>query len=181
MPAESRFELGPALQQADALLSEPHRTLIWATSHTMSEPHRTLIWATPHPTSEPHRTLLLAVLPQLWSLKLCLMADQPPACTSFSAALYIYIIQPFLFVPVLLAVQALLQAGWTTRRLAGYSEQVSQEVASRRGRRARRKDSTESSYWTANRRCRTVRKRENWTSSRRALERGISWKESRRW
>ncbi len=38
--AEPRFELGPAVQQADALQSEPHRTLR----------------ATPHP-NEPHRTL----------------------------------------------------------------------------------------------------------------------------
>ncbi len=53
--AEPRFELGPALQQADALLSEPGRTL-WAMPHPM--------WATPHPDlshaapwSEPRRTL----------------------------------------------------------------------------------------------------------------------------
>ena len=39
--AEPGFELGPAVQQADALLSEPRRTL--------SEPRRTL--------SEPRRTL----------------------------------------------------------------------------------------------------------------------------
>ncbi len=55
--AEPRFELRTALQQADTLLSEPHRTLV---SHTAPcEPRRTLwatppLWATPHPKSTPH-------------------------------------------------------------------------------------------------------------------------------
>ena len=43
--AEPRFELGPAVQQANALQSEPHCTL--------SEPHRTL--------TEPHGTLVLRI------------------------------------------------------------------------------------------------------------------------
>jgi hypothetical protein len=73
--AEPRIELGPALQQADALPTEttphpaePRCTLLshaapyWATPHP-AEPRRTLLshaapcWATPNHT-EPRRTLL---------------------------------------------------------------------------------------------------------------------------
>ncbi len=51
--AELRIELGPALQQADALPTEPRRTI---KSHAApSEPRRT-IRATPH-HSEPRRTI----------------------------------------------------------------------------------------------------------------------------
>jgi len=45
---EPRFELGPAWQQADALLPEPRRTQVWAT------PHPSLSHAAPE--SEPRRT-----------------------------------------------------------------------------------------------------------------------------
>ncbi len=65
--AEPRIELGPVLQQADALLTEPRRTILshaapcWATPHH-TEPCRTMLshaapyWATPHHT-EPRRTI----------------------------------------------------------------------------------------------------------------------------
>jgi hypothetical protein len=67
--AEPRFELGPAKQQADALLSETRRTLtetrrtlaetrrtltetrrtLSETRRTLPETRRTLTWETPHP------------------------------------------------------------------------------------------------------------------------------------
>ncbi len=59
--AEPRFELGPALQQADALLSESRRAHP-CLSHDapLPEPRRTLVWATPHPKSVPRRSLVCA-------------------------------------------------------------------------------------------------------------------------
>ncbi len=58
---EQRFELGPATQQADALLSEPRRTLL---SHAApSEPRRTLR-ATPHPICYPISIILFTRINQ---------------------------------------------------------------------------------------------------------------------
>ncbi len=46
--AEPKFELRAALQQPDAQLTEPRRTLNWATPHpNWATPHPD--WATPHP------------------------------------------------------------------------------------------------------------------------------------
>ncbi len=45
--AEPKIELGPALQQADALPTEPRRTIL---------SHAAPYWATPHHT-EPRRTI----------------------------------------------------------------------------------------------------------------------------
>ncbi len=50
---ETRFELGAALQQPDALPTEPRRTLL---------SHATSCWSTPHPT-DPRRTLLSHTAP----------------------------------------------------------------------------------------------------------------------
>ncbi len=56
--AEARIELGPALQQADALPTEPRRTLNWATPHIQLShappflSHAAPCWATPHLTFE---------------------------------------------------------------------------------------------------------------------------------
>jgi hypothetical protein len=48
--AEPRIELGPALQQADALPTEPRRTINWATPHHCQLSHAAPFanWATPH-------------------------------------------------------------------------------------------------------------------------------------
>jgi hypothetical protein len=78
--AEPRIELGPALQQTDALPTEPRRTITeprrtilshaapyWVTPHH-NEPRRTILshaapyWATPHHT-EPRRTILSHAAP----------------------------------------------------------------------------------------------------------------------
>ncbi len=65
--AEPRIELGPALQQADALPTEPRRTILshaapfWATPHhSWATPHH--VWATPH-HAEPRRTILSHAAP----------------------------------------------------------------------------------------------------------------------
>ncbi len=71
--AEPRIELGPALQQADALPTEPRRTIDWATPHhDWATPHHN--WATPHHNwatphhywATPHHWCGMA---QLWSKK----------------------------------------------------------------------------------------------------------------
>jgi hypothetical protein len=58
--AEPRFELGPAFQQADALLSAPRRTFKWSTTRPVSL--AAPFWATPHPEwATPHPSWKLTV------------------------------------------------------------------------------------------------------------------------
>ncbi len=63
MGAVPRVEFGPALQQPDALLYEPRRTL--------SELRRTLVWATPHPNLSHAAPSAVSKYSLLLSLLLC--------------------------------------------------------------------------------------------------------------
>ncbi len=61
----ARFELGPGVQQADALLSEPRRTPLSHAAPQLS--HAAPLWATPH-SSEPRRTPSSLAAPQCYNV-----------------------------------------------------------------------------------------------------------------